>query len=80
MEQKEKLLREIELARLEFIGASLAAIGDGILAFAAGLALDLLEKELAGDQTRHQQTRFAATQHQLDYFIHELMRIRKTLP
>lgn len=32
MEEKGRLLREIEIARLEFIGASLAAIGDGILA------------------------------------------------
>lgn len=79
MEEKEKLLREIEIARLEFIGASLAAIGDGILAFSAGLALELLEKELAGDRSRNQQAHFVATQTQLDYFIHELMRIRKTI-
>ncbi|MHA6483017.1 translation initiation factor 2 [Paenibacillus sp. strain BS8-2] len=79
MEEKEKLLREIEIARLEFIGASLAAIGDGILAFSAGMALDVLEKELIGAESRNQHVQYASTQIQLDYFIQELMKIRKTI-
>ncbi|MDQ6420899.1 translation initiation factor 2 [Paenibacillus sp. LHD-117] len=78
MDEKQKLLREIEITRLEFIGASLAAIGDGILAFSAGLALEMLENELV-DQSRTQHVHIAATQNQLDYFIHELMKIRKTI-
>ncbi|MEK3882455.1 translation initiation factor 2 [Paenibacillus sp. PL2-23] len=77
MENNLKLLREIEIARLELIGASLAALGDGIIAVSAGLALELLESEYNREHRQSQQTQQLEEAHrQLDYLIHELLKLR----
>ena len=77
MENNHKILREIEIAKLEFIGASIAALGDGIIAIAAGRAVELLENEYRAPNHSHQPQQIEVTQKQLDYFINELIKIRK---
>lgn len=70
-----KDLRDIEIAKLAFIGSSIATLGDGIAALAAGLALDALKQ----DYKTKKNTRTASiksTKNQLDYFINELVKIR----
>ncbi len=74
-----KDLRNIEIAKLAFIGASIATIGDGIAALAAGMALDALQQDCqTPNNTRHAST-VGATLGQLDYFINELVKIRNTV-
>lgn len=71
-------LRDIEIAQLAFIGGSLAALGDGIAALAAGMALDALKQDyIAKKNTRN--VSIKSTKSQLDYFINELVKIRKTI-
>lgn len=70
-------LRDIEIAKLAFIGASIATLGDGIAALAAGLALEALEENFqsqSGSRNVHKDV--GSTQRQLDYFINELIKIR----
>ncbi|MFD0588000.1 translation initiation factor 2 [Paenibacillus sp. GCM10027627] len=79
MENKESILREIEIAKLEFIGASIATLGDGIIALSAGLALELLEHEYNSSSRSQGPVQLDAAQKQLDYFIHELIKLRKNI-
>lgn len=78
MENDQKLLREIEIARLEFIGLSLATLGDGIAALAAAITLETLENEY-GASNHRRSLQIENTQKQLDYFIHELMQIKRKI-
>lgn len=71
-----KNLREIEIAKLAFIGASIATIGDGIAALAAGLALEALEQDFQNESRSRNAQDVESTQRQLDYFISELIKIR----
>lgn len=73
--------REIKVARIAFIGAAIAAIGDGIAAYAAGLALDILiNPEPAGAAVRSSSNdNLEETQAQMDYYINELISIRNTM-
>ncbi|MDQ0111967.1 translation initiation factor 2 [Paenibacillus harenae] len=77
MDNDKKILREIEIARLEFIGLSLATLGDGIAALAAGLTLESLENEYRAQYQGRQSVQVETTQKQLDYFINELIQIKK---
>lgn len=79
MDKSKKALREIEIARLEFIGLSIATLGDGITALAAGLALESLENEYRAPYQSQQSMQVETTQKQLDYFIHELTQARKII-
>ncbi|KAA8999685.1 translation initiation factor 2 [Paenibacillus spiritus] len=70
-----KDLRDIEIAKLAFIGGSIAAIGDGIAALAAGLALDALKQDYAAKK-KNPTVSIKSTKTQLNYFINELVKIR----
>lgn len=72
----DKDLRDIEIAQLAFIGGSIAALGDGISALAAGLALDALKQDYK-TQKNNRTASIKSTTKQLDYFINELVKIRK---
>lgn len=74
--ENNKDLRDIEIAKLAFIGASIAALGDGIGALAAGLALESLEKDYYTQNNSRHATRVESTKVQLDHFINELIQIR----
>lgn len=70
--------REIQIARIAFIGATIAAIGDGIAAYAAALTLDLLENPEI-DTRSSQNINLEATQAQIDHYINELVQIRNSI-
>ena len=71
----DKELRDIEIAKLAFIGGSIATLGDGIATLAAGLALDALQQEYkTKNNSRNASSK--STKNQLDYFINELVKIR----
>ncbi|WP_138751635.1 translation initiation factor 2 [Paenibacillus sinopodophylli] len=74
--ENNKDLREIEIAKLAFIGASIATLGDGIAALAAGLELESLEKNYQIQSNSRQTPGVDSTKIQLDYFINELVQIR----
>lgn len=68
-------------ARLGYIGAIIATLGDGIAAIAAGIALRVLEEETFS-QSRSELDQFRQTdsmQQQLDFYINELVQIRKMI-
>jgi hypothetical protein len=73
--------QDIQIARLAFIGASIATLGDAIAAVAAGLALEALEKSSnqnpgsSDEQSKHS----AKMQQEIDYIINELKQIKKTM-
>lgn len=73
--------RDIEIAKLAFIGASIAALGDGLAAVAAGLALEELEKankqnfQSQNDQSKQTE----GMQKQIDYLINELKQLKKMM-
>lgn len=73
-----KELRDIEIAKLAFIGGSIATLGDGISALAAGLALDALKQD-AKTKSNSRNASNKSTKNQLDHFINELVRIRNTI-
>ncbi|MCR2808044.1 translation initiation factor 2 [Paenibacillus soyae] len=79
MDQEQKRLGEIELARLELIGLSLAALGDGIAALAAAIALEALENEYRTPYPVREALQLETTQQQLDYYIHQLVQIKQKL-
>ena len=70
--------QDIQIARLAFIGASIATLGDAIAAIAAGLALDALEQSNNGDSSPPP-TQSKDMQKQLDYLINELRQIKKMM-
>ncbi|SFT09362.1 hypothetical protein [Paenibacillus sp. BC26] len=73
--------REIQIAKIEFIAASITAIGDGLSVIAAGLALEALENPI--DQMPKQQSsrskQLDSIQYNLDYYINELIQIRNRI-
>lgn len=71
--------RDIEIAKLAFIGASIATIGDGIAALAAGLALEALQQDAQTLNNSRNSAVTGSTQEQLDYFINELVKIRNVV-
>lgn len=71
----DKDLRDIEIAQLAFIGGSIAALGDGIAALVAGLALDALKQDYKTKKNSRTAS-IKSTKNQLDYFINELIKIR----
>lgn len=66
-----KELRDIEIAKLAFIGGSIATL-------AAGLALEALKQE-AKTKSNNRNASNKSTKNQLDYFIDELVKIRNTI-
>lgn len=70
-----KELRDIEIAKLAFIGGSIVTIGDGIAALAAGLALDALNQDTKTNDN-NRKAHIKSTKNQLDHFINELVKIR----
>ncbi|GLX68667.1 translation initiation factor 2 [Paenibacillus glycanilyticus] len=72
---------ELIAARLGYIGAIIATLGDGIAAIGAGIALRSLEEEtfsesrIEVDQLRQTES----IQQQVDFYIQELMQIRKMI-
>lgn len=74
----DKELRDIEIAKLAFIGGSIATLGDGIAALAAGLALDALKQDVKTKSISHKSSN-NSTKNQLDYFINELVKIRNII-
>ncbi|WP_107839582.1 translation initiation factor 2 [Metasolibacillus meyeri] len=75
-------LTDIQIARLAYMGASIAALGDGLGAIAAGLALRSLEK--ANNQSPpspnyNQSKETDDLQKQIDYIISELKQVRKVM-
>lgn len=79
MDHKNKLLNEIEIARIELIGTSIVTLGHGIVTFANGLALEALEKEYISHYHGRRSIQAEPTKKQLDYFIHELTQIRNKI-
>ncbi|GMK47416.1 hypothetical protein PghCCS26_45460 [Paenibacillus glycanilyticus] len=68
-------------ARLGYIGAIIATIGDGVAAIAAGIALRKLE-EASLAESRSEVDQFRQTeniQQQVDFYINELIQIRKMI-
>ncbi|MCM3746094.1 translation initiation factor 2 [Paenibacillus pasadenensis] len=74
----ENLLRDIEIARLAFIGASVVTLGDGISVLAAWLALNALEHDYTNSDNRHNADTESAKV-QLEHYINELIQIQKIL-
>ncbi|MFD2114707.1 translation initiation factor 2 [Paenibacillus yanchengensis] len=70
--------KEILAARLAFIGASIATLGDGLSAIAAGIALDILENPSDAMRSQHQTNQFETSQ-QLDLYINELINLRNNI-
>ncbi|TCM91042.1 hypothetical protein EV294_109119 [Paenibacillus sp. BK033] len=68
-------------ARLGYIGAIIATIGDGVAAIAAGIALRQLEEQNLAE-SRAEVDQFRQTeniQQQVDFYINELIQIRKMI-
>ena len=71
--------RDIQIARIAFIGATIATIGDGIAAYAAALALDALENPISETDTRSiDNNNIEDTKAQIDYYINELIQVRNS--
>ncbi|WIV17255.1 translation initiation factor 2 [Paenibacillus polygoni] len=74
----DKDLRDIEIAKLAFIGSSIATLGDGIAALAAGLALEALQQDYK-TKNNNRTASIKSTKKQLDHFINELVKIRNNV-
>lgn len=74
-------IREIQIARIAFIGASIATIGDGIAALAAGLALEVLENNYKQTSRSYPNdpNQLIKAQRNLDHYINELIQLRKSI-
>lgn len=72
---------ELIAARLAYIGAIIATIGDGIAAIAAGIALRALEEETFSNARAEidQLNQTESVQQQIDFYINELVQIRKMI-
>jgi hypothetical protein len=68
-------------ARLGYIGAIIVTLGDGITLIATGIALRALEEEnFSESRTEVDQFRQTETiQQQVDFYINELIQIRKMI-
>ncbi len=86
---QEASAKEIHIARLAFIGASITTLGDGIAAAAAKMALDDLElsnnnNNNDNNNNRRSQSHIHSMRHletiqcQMDYYIHELIKWRNS--
>lgn len=80
--QQPSVATEIQIARLAYIGATIATLGDGLSAVAAGLALNALEKSnnqnpqvQNSDQSNEKDVE--DLQKQIDYLINELKQVKK---
>lgn len=74
--------QEIHIARLAFIGASVATLGDAISAVAAGLELEALEKKSSNQNSQNpdeQSKHTSKMQQEIDYIINELKQIKRML-
>lgn len=67
-----------EIAKLAFIGGSIATLGDGIAALAAGLTLEALKQDYKTKKNSRTAS-IKSTKNQLDYFINELVKIRNNI-
>lgn len=76
-----KATREIQIAKIEFIAASITAIGDGLSVVAAGLALDALENPIdqMSQNPSNRSKQLDSIHQNLDYYINELIQIRKRI-
>lgn len=73
---------EIQIARLAYIGASIATLGDGLQAVAAGLTLNALEKsntQNPQNQSSDQSKEVDDLQKQIDHLIIELKQVKKMM-
>lgn len=73
--------RDVQIAKLAFIGASISTLGDGLQAVAAGLALEVLQKS-SNQSSQNQNDSFKQTetmQKQIDYLINELKQIKRMM-
>ena len=72
---------EIQIARLEYIAALIATLGDGVAALALGLELRELEKSSnANSRGQYDQAKYQDhTQKQIDYLIEELTQVRRMI-
>jgi hypothetical protein len=80
-QDNDSLALDIIAARLGYIGAIIATIGDGVAAIAAGIALRQLEEQSLAE-SRAEVDQFRQTeniQQQVDFYINELIQIRKMI-
>ncbi|SFD97471.1 hypothetical protein SAMN05216378_1825 [Paenibacillus catalpae] len=72
---------DLIVARLGYIGAIIATLGDGIAAIAAGIALRALEEEMFSESRSEvdQLRQTESVQQQIDFYINELIQIRKMI-
>lgn len=84
---------DLQVAKLTFIGASIATLGDGLQAIAAGIALEALEKEQSNNKSSQSQNgqtnnkssqsqngqskQLEKMQKQIDDLINELNQVKK---
>ena len=73
--------RDVLIAKLAFIGASISTLGDGLQAVAAGLALEELQKanNQSSQNQNDQSKQTEGMQKQIDYLINELKQIKKMM-
>ncbi|MBM7568736.1 translation initiation factor 2 [Paenibacillus sacheonensis] len=76
-----KTTREIQIAKIEFIAASITAIGDSLSVVAAGLALDALENPIdqMSQNPSNRSKQLDSIHQNLDYYINELIQIRNRI-
>ena len=80
--QQSSDITDIQIARLAYIGASIATLGDALSAVAAGLALNALEKssnQNPQNQNSDQSKDVEDLQKQIDYLINELKQVKKMM-
>ena len=70
---------EIQIARLAYIGALIATLGDGLSAVAAGLTLNALEKSSTKENSQTQTETAEDLQKQIDYLINELKKVKEMM-
>ena len=72
---------DLYVAKRTFIGASIATLGDGLQALAAGIALEALEKEKSNNKSSQNHNGHSKqseeTEKQIDYLINELNQVKK---
>lgn len=73
--KQNSISQDIQIAKLEYVGAALASLGVGIKLIAAGLAVDVLEKLSIDAQSKQAKS----MQKQIDYIINELQQIKQVV-